>query len=221
MARRHEPLILPPAPDFHFEARLWDQGYQYVAGIDEAGRGALAGPVAVGVVVFPANPGLQATLSGVNDSKAMSPAQRAYWAERIQANALACQVGYARAEEIDALGIVPATHLAAQRALGVLLVSPEILIIDYLGLPDCSTPQISLVKGDARSLSVAAASVLAKTARDALLNELGTCYPGYGFGKHKGYGTAAHCAALERLGPTQVHRHSFKPVCDLLSISRI
>ncbi len=218
MVPRQEPLKLPPAPDFVLEARLWDLGYPYVAGIDEAGRGALAGPVAVGALIFPANPKLPAELNGVNDSKVMSPAQRAYWAERIQASALAWQVGYAQVEEIDELGIVPAVHLAARRALAALSISPEILITDYLVLPGYPLPQISLVKGDARSLSVAAASILAKTARDALLHDLGVRYPGYGFGRHKGYGTASHRAALHRLGPSQVHRQSFRPVCDLVSV---
>lgn len=217
MVLGHESVDLPPAPDFSLEARLWNLGFPYVAGIDEAGRGALAGPVAVGVIIFPADPKLHTNLSGVNDSKVMSPAQREYWAERIQASALDSQVGYAQVEEIDQLGILPAVHLAARRALAALNVTPGILITDYLELTECPLPHVSLVKGDARSLSVAAASILAKTARDALLSDLGTRYPGYGFEQHKGYGTAAHCAALKRLGPSRVHRLSFQPVSDLVS----
>ena len=218
MAPGRKPGGRLPSPDFYFEARLWDQGYRYVAGIDEAGRGALAGPVAVGAVIFPAGPNLQSkasaeasaeAMSGVNDSKVIKPAQREYLAARIQTLALAWQVGYAQAEEIDALGILAAVRLAARRALDGLSVSADSLITDYLELPDCPLPQIALVKGDARSLSVAAASILAKTARDALLRELASSYPGYGLDRHKGYGTFAHRAALERLGPSAIHRQSF------------
>ena len=209
MVRGHEPGRQLPSPDFSFEARLWARGYRYVAGIDEAGRGALAGPVAVGAAIFPADPNLRAKLTGVNDSKVINPAQRVYWAGRIRALALAWQVGYSQSEEIDALGIVPAVRLAAARALAGLSVEAEILITDYLELPDCPMPQIALVKGDARSLSVAAASILAKTARDALLRDLASSYQGYGFERHKGYGTLTHRAALERLGPSALHRQSF------------
>ncbi|HSF81182.1 MAG TPA: ribonuclease HII [Anaerolineales bacterium] len=215
MARGYDPNLLPPAPDFYFEARLWGNGYRVVAGIDEAGRGALAGPVAVGALVFPPDLDLQVELKGVNDSKLLAPEQRSYWAVRIQDVALAWQVGFSQAGEIDEYGIVPAVRLAAGRALAGLNVAPEILITDYLELPDCPLPQISLVKGDARSLSVAAASILAKTARDALLCDLEAGYPGYGFARHKGYGTAAHRAALERLGPSRLHRRSFEPLRSL------
>ena len=204
MAERQHPTL-----DFSLEARLWARGYVYVAGIDEAGRGALAGPVAVGVVVFPADPCLADGLNGVNDSKRLRPSQRVYWAERIRLHALAWQVGYAQAEEIDELGIVAAVRLATRRALAGLSLAPQILVTDYLELPEVKLPQISLVRGDACCLSVAAASILAKTARDALLRDLAIDHPGYGFDQHKGYGTAAHRAALERLGPSRVHRRSF------------
>jgi ribonuclease HII len=201
--------LLPPAPDLSFEQALWDSGLSVVAGIDEAGRGALAGPVAAGAVVLPCDPGVAVRLHGVRDSKQMSPRQREEARERIRAVALTWGVGLASPDEIDALGILPATRLAACRALEALNPLPEHLLLDYLFLPEIPLSQTALVKGDCRSLSIAAASVLAKTARDALLRELDVCYPGYGFAVHKGYGTQAHRLALRRLGASPVHRLSF------------
>lgn len=198
-----------PGPNLDFEKDLWQAGISRVAGIDEAGRGALAGPVSAAAVILPAQPDLLSLLSGVRDSKLMTPSQRAYWRAQITNIAVSWGVGFASAEEIDLLGILPATRLAAMRALVELCNAPEHLILDYLFLPDSPLPQTSLVKGDQRSLSIAAASVLAKTARDAELVALDAQMPGYGFARHKGYGTAAHCAALARLGPSPVHRRSF------------
>jgi ribonuclease HII len=202
---------LPLAPNFEFEIGLWDQGYNLVAGVDEAGRGALAGPVAAGALIFPSNPGLLPTLKGVRDSKQMTLAQRSFWAQRLEEVCLAWGVGFASSGEIDELGIVPATRLAVWRAVQALSRQPEHLLVDYLKLPDLSIAQTPLVKGDARSLSIAAASILAKTRRDALLCELEAQYPGYGLAQHKGYGTEMHRAALDRLGPSPIHRHSFAP----------
>lgn len=210
MAAKFDPGLLPPNPDLSFENELWEQGRFPVAGLDEAGRGALVGPVAAAAVVLPADPRLAEALLGVRDSKQMTPSDREYWAVRIKVEALAWGVGYAWPAEIDALGIVPATRLAMVRALEHLLTSPRHLLIDFLSLPECALPQTALVKGDARSLSIAAASVLAKTARDALLCALDLQYPGYGFAGHKGYATRAHYAALERLGPCAQHRFSFR-----------
>jgi ribonuclease HII len=146
-------------------------------------------------------------LKGVRDSKLMSPASRESWAPRIRAAALAFGVGFASAQEIDKLGIVPATKLAALRALELLAV--DALITDFLLFRDLEVPQIALVRGDQCVLSVAAASVLAKTARDARMLELGQSHPGYGFAKHKGYGTGLHAQALARLGLCEEHRCSF------------
>jgi ribonuclease HII len=197
-------------PDLAFEKELWRGRLTHVAGLDEAGRGALAGPVAVGAVILPPRPRLTRTLAGVRDSKLMTPLQRARWAGRIRSAALAWQVGFASAQEIDALGIVPATRLAALRALAGLGLAPDYLLTDFrLDLPELDTPQTSLVKGDRRCLSIAAASVLAKTARDALLCELDSEYPGYELERHKGYGTAGHRAAIGRLGHSPVHRRTF------------
>jgi ribonuclease HII len=201
--------LLPPAPDLSFEQALWDSGLSMVAGIDEAGRGALAGPVAAAAVVLPCDPGMAVRLQGVRDSKQMSPHQREEARERIQAVALTWGVGFASPDEIDTLGILPATRLAACRALEALNPLPDHLLLDYIFLPEIPLSQTALVKGDCRSLSIAAASVLAKTSRDAMLRELDVCYPGYGFAAHKGYGTQAHRLALRRLGASPVHRLSF------------
>ncbi len=215
--RKLDPALIPPAPDLVYEQALWEAGVQVVAGVDEAGRGALAGPVAAAALVLPADPSLGATLAGVRDSKQLTPTQRETWRECLQAVALAWAVGFASSEEIDMLGILPATRLAAHRALGSLAASPEHLLLDYLFLPDYPAPQTALAKGDQRSLSIAAASVLAKTARDALLIEYESRYPGYCFISNKGYGTGAHRAALARMGPCPVHRRSFAPVKMALS----
>jgi ribonuclease HII len=197
-------------PNLTFEKILWHSRLTRVAGLDEAGRGALAGPVAAGAVILPANPRLIRTLNGVRDSKLMTPDQRALWAGRIKSVALGWQVGFASADEIDTLGIVHATRLAALRALAGLGLSPDYLLTDFrLELPELETPQTALVKGDQKCLSIAAASVLAKTARDAMLCALESEYPGYGLERHKGYGTARHRAAIGRLGFSPIHRKTF------------
>lgn len=212
MPRRIDRALIPEAPNFSFEIPLWALGTQYVAGVDEAGRGPLAGPVAAAAVIFPAKPELMAILNGVRDSKELLPALREAWCQRIKEVALGWGVGFAAHTEIDACGIVYATRLAASRALRACKIDPQHLLLDYIFLPDDPLPQTALIKGDARSLSIAAASILAKTARDAHLVELGERYPGYGFAENKGYGTPAHLEALARLGPSAVHRRSFGPV---------
>lgn len=197
-------------PDLFFERKLWKSGLHHIVGLDEAGRGALAGPVAVGAVILPNILRLARTLSGVRDSKQMTPAERESAAARIQKVAQTWSVGFASAEEIDSDGIVRATRLAALRALGELEMSPDYLLTDFrLELPQLDISQTAFVRGDARCLSIAAASVLAKTARDALMRELDTQIPGYGLGKHKGYGTLAHRLALQRKGYSPIHRKTF------------
>jgi ribonuclease HII len=213
---RFDPSLLPPAPDLQFESEFWKSGLLHVAGIDEAGRGALAGPVAAGLVIFPPNDSLQVSMHGVRDSKQMTPAARYEWAARIQESALAWGVAFASHEEIDRLGIVPATRLAAQRALLACEYRADHLLLDYLFLPDIDIPQTKLVKGDQRSLSVAAASVLAKTARDTFMVELDGKFPGYQLTANKGYGTNRHLEALQQLGPSPIHRSSFAPVRNSL-----
>jgi ribonuclease HII len=199
-------------PDTFFESKFWNSGWPYVAGLDEAGRGALAGPVAVGAVILPNHKRLLSrSLAGVRDSKQMTPFEREWLVPRIKEVALAWGVGFASADEIDSLGIVPATRLAALRALTGLPVIPQYLLTDFrLELPELDISQTALVRGDAICLSIAAASILAKTARDQLMCELDLCYRGYELGKHKGYGTQAHRSAMERLGASPIHRKSFQ-----------
>lgn len=203
-------VCMRDVPDWALEALCWQAGLKYVAGMDEAGRGALAGPVAVGVVILPTDTALLRTLEGVRDSKQMTPLERARLAPRIRSISLAWALGFASADEIDRLGIVRAVQMAGMRAVAALELTPDFLLCDFrLLLPELETPQMALVKGDQKSLSIAAASVLAKTARDALLCEMDAQYPGYGLARHKGYGTAAHRMAISRLGPTGIHRRSF------------
>lgn len=199
-------------PNTKFESDLWNSGLHYVAGLDEAGRGALAGPVAVGAVILPNDKTLLArTLSGARDSKQLTPLARESLAPRIKETALNWSVGFATAAEIDSQGIVRATRLAAIRALHQFSISPQYLLTDFrLELPQLNISQTSIVKGDAHCLSIACASILAKTERDALMRELDSRYPGYGLGKHKGYGTQAHRSAMKRRGLSSVHRKSFK-----------
>lgn len=198
-------------PDLTYETHLWTH-YQYIAGLDEAGRGALAGPVAVGAVILPDDsPHLLQVLTGVRDSKQMTPLERETLAPRIQETALTWCVAFASAEEIDTLGIVHATRLAALRALSGLSCQPEYLLTDFrLELPQLDISQTALVKGDALCLSIAAASVLAKTARDRLMRELDVQFQGYGLGKHKGYGTQSHRSAMQRMGMSSIHRKTFR-----------
>jgi len=207
MARRNAEL--PACPSLIFEEALWAAGVRLVAGIDEAGRGPLAGPVAAAAVILPDNPQVAEQLPGVRDSKQLSPIARQAARQRIIDHALAWGVDFASPQEIDELGILPATCLAANRALEKLTIHPEHLLLDCLFLRELHLPQTSLVKGDCRSLSIAAASVLAKTARDALMLELDAQYPGYGLAAHKGYGTLAHRQAIRLLGPSPIHRQSF------------
>ncbi len=220
MARRKfDRSLLPERPDLHFEQVLWKQGLHFVAGVDEAGRGALAGPVAAGAVVLPADIGdLYDQLEGVQDSKVMNHRDREFWAETIKGIAVAWGVGFASATEIDQLGILPATCLAAGRAIHSLKSGVEHLLVDYIDLPDVLLPQTPLVKGDARSLSIAAASILAKTTRDAYLVDLDRIFPGYHFAQNKGYGTRDHRQAIDRLGPCDQHRKTFSPVRDFYSL---
>ncbi len=207
--RAFDRSLLPAEPNLAFELPLWKAGFSAVAGIDEAGRGALAGPVAAAAVVLPADRNIAPQLRGVRDSKQMTPEQREAMREKIVQYAVCWGVGLASAQEIDQLGILTATRLAAGRALEALSAPPAHLLIDYLELPGITIPQTALVKGDCRSLSIAAASILAKTSRDQILRELECTYPGYGFARHKGYGTQAHREAIRQLGACPEHRLSF------------
>jgi ribonuclease HII len=208
------PRLLSKSPDLRHERALWSNGLLWVAGVDEAGRGALAGPVAAAAVVLPQIADLIKEYSGVRDSKLMTPVQRKTWVRVIRDTAVTYGIGMASAAEIDRHGILPATQMAVARAVGALAVCPDFLLVDYIKLPEIPIPQISLVKGDVCSLSIAAASILAKTSRDALLQNLDERYPGYGFGANKGYGTSFHLDAIQRLGPSPLHRMSFAPLLD-------
>jgi len=214
MTSRIDPALLPKSPHLHHERALWANGLLWVAGVDEAGRGALAGPVAAAAVVLPQLTSLLQELSGVRDSKQMTAVQRGTWAQIIKHTAVTYGIGMASAGDIDRIGIVPATQLAVSRAIERLAVCPDYILVDYLNLPTIPIPQISLVKGDVYSLSIAAASIVAKTARDGLLVQLDEQFPGYGLGAHKGYGTASHLDAIQRLGPCPLHRMSFAPLAN-------
>jgi ribonuclease HII len=203
-------------PGLSFEEDCWRRGFTFVAGLDEAGRGAWAGPVMAGAVILPARQDIGDTLLGVYDSKLMTPAQRERWAGRIKDQALAWGVGSASSEEVDALGILPATRLAMLRAVEALTQPAQHLLIDAVRLPHCLLPQQSMFKGETHSLSIAAASVLAKTTRDAWMREMEEVYPGYGFARHKGYGTAFHHQMLKQLGVSAIHRKTFAPVRELV-----
>ena len=170
----------------------------------------MAGPVYAAAVIFPNDLSLLDTLHPVRDSKMMTPSNRDKWAPRIRSSSLAWAVDYASSQEIDSLGIVSATKLAATRALESLFSTPPLfLLTDYLIFPNIDLPQIALVKGDQLSLSIAAASVLAKTSRDLRMREYEITYPGYGFARHKGYGTQIHRHAVRNKGLCEIHRKSF------------
>lgn len=195
------------------EATLHARGYQQVAGLDEAGRGCWAGPVVAAAVVLGSVVQARPTLlAGVNDSKQLSAAQRAMLATTIRARVGGVGVGIVPAFLIDCLGIVPATRLAMELAILHLPQLPDALLIDALPLPGCPLPQRAIIRGDSACLSIAAASIIAKTTRDRLMTDFDRVYPLFQFGQHKGYGTALHQRALEQHGPTPLHRRSFKPL---------
>lgn len=191
------------------------QGYQHIAGIDEAGRGALAGPVVAAAVILPCH--IDAPwLARVKDSKRLSPARREVLFHHIHEIAISIGIGMAPNEVIDAQGLIRATRLAMKLAIDQLSPPPESLLIDYMLLPEVSLPQKGVTNGDSLCLSIACASIIAKVARDQLMIELDRIYPGYGLAQHKGYGTKEHLARLCRLGPSPIHRHSFKPIKEII-----
>jgi len=196
-------------PGLHLERELWASGVKFIGGVDEAGRGALAGPVMAGVVILPNLPQLGLTLAGVRDSKQMTPRQRGVWALKIKETALAWAVEAASAQEIDAFGILPSTRLAVNRAIQSLALMPEFLLLDYIHWPGLKNPHQMMPKGESQSLSIACASVLAKTERDAELVRLDQQYPGYGLARHKGYGTEIHRVAIQTKGFSPIHRRTF------------
>jgi ribonuclease HII len=208
---------VPRYPDLAAEQDLLRIGRVHIAGLDEAGRGAWAGPVVAAAVVLPLErDDLLQALHGVRDSKQMTPRQRLAWAERIHQIAVDVAVGQATPEQVDRIGVLAATRLAMACALDGLRSLPDHLLLDYVRLTSIALPQTAITHGDARALSIAAASVIAKVERDQRMRELDQTYPGYGFAAHKGYGTARHRVALERLGPCAIHRRTYAPVAALL-----
>jgi len=202
-------------PSFVEERVLEAQGYRYIAGIDEVGRGALAGPVVAAAVILPQDINTP-WLKLVRDSKQLTPAVREVLFQSIQRIAVAVGIGSASCEEIDVLGIVKATQLAMKLAVERLSPPPETLLIDYMFLPEVKLPQKGIINGDSLCFSIACASIIAKVTRDSLMVELDRAHPGYGLAQHKGYGTRGHLSCLHRLGPSPIHRRSFKPVKDII-----
>lgn len=187
------------------ERELWASGLTRVAGVDEAGVGPLAGPVVAAAVIFPEGCGLP----GVDDSKKLTPVRRATLALSIRESALAFSVALVTPEEIDRINVYQATLAAMGRAVDGLAIKPQYVLVDARRIPGCDLPQEAIIKGDAHCHAIAAASILAKTTRDALMRRYDDEFPGYGFADHKGYPTEAHREAIRRLGPCAIHRLSF------------
>ena len=202
-------------PSFAEEEILAAQGYQRIAGIDEVGRGALAGPVVAAAVILSRH--ISAPwLTEVKDSKQLTPARREVLFHHIHEIAISIGIGLAPHNFIDAHGIVKATRLAMKLAVDQLSPPPESLLIDYMRLPEVRLPQKGITDGDNLCMSIACASIIAKVARDRLMVEFDGVYPGYGLAQHKGYGTKEHLACLSRLGPCPIHRQSFRPVREMM-----
>jgi ribonuclease HII len=195
-----------------FEKKHWNNGIEHIAGIDEAGRGPLAGPVVASAVILPNN----INLPEVQDSKKLSERKREKLYVKIFQNALTVGVGIVHANDIDSLNILKATELAMKKAVGSLNIKPEILLIDGPHLKLAQFTQENIIKGDSLSLSIASASIIAKVTRDRLMKMYDIVFPKYGFAKHKGYGTKQHLQAIQELYATPIHRQSFKPVFTFL-----
>ena len=202
-----------PYPTFRYERHLIASGSLLIAGVDEAGCGAWAGPVYAAAVILPLNSRLRL----VRDSKTLSPRQRECLTSQIKERATAWAVGMVSHEEVDALNIRRASALAMRRSIEALHLIPEHILSDAFPIPGLSIPCTPIIRGDRHVKSIAAASIIAKTARDAWMKKLEAEYPGYGFAQHKGYGTKQHQEALKRLGPCEIHRMSYRPIKNLLS----
>ena len=200
-----------PSPTYQEEAWLLERGHTVVAGLDEVGRGPLAGPVVAGAVVLPQRPEGE-WLREVRDSKQMTRLQRERVFASLQSEAVSFDTGACSPLEVDDIGIVAATRLAMERALDGLGMRPDFLLLDAFPLPGVRIPQKPIIHGDALCLSIAAASVVAKITRDRFMEEQDERHPGYGFARHKGYATREHLRNLRRLGPSPIHRYSFAPL---------
>ncbi len=203
------------SPSFAEEKRLEEQGYQLIAGVDEVGCGALAGPVVAAAVILPSHIDTP-WLKQIRDSKQLTPARRQLLSEHIHEIATSIGIGIASHEFIDTQGLTKARRLAMKTAIDQLSPPPESLLIDYLSLPNVPLPQKGIKNGDSLCVSIACASIMAKVYRDHMMIDLDRAYPGYGLAKHKGYGTKKHLSCLHRLGPSPIHRQSFKPVRDII-----
>ena len=200
-------------PTYREEIALRDRGYALVAGLDEVGRGPLAGPVLAGVAILP--PQLEGDwVDLVRDSKQLTAKQREQVLPYLRESSLALEVGIVSSQDVDRLGIVAATRLAMTRAVNSLPLMPQFLLVDAISLPELPIPQKPIIKGDALCVSIAAASIVAKVTRDRMMVEQDAAYPDYGFARHKGYATREHLDSLKRLGPCPIHRQSFAPVRD-------
>ena len=197
---------------------LLSQGYSFIAGLDEAGRGCLAGPVVAAAVILPLGENCTSLFAGTRDSKQLTAQERDRLYVIIMRHALAIGVGIGSVELIDECNILQATKFAMGSALTQLSLSPQALLLDALLLPNVPLPQRSIIHGDGLCLSIAAASIIAKVTRDRMMVQLHEQYPAYGFSRHKGYGTEAHLAALREYGATPIHRRSFAPVRELFGL---
>jgi ribonuclease HII len=191
-----------------FERELWEGGLRLICGIDEVGRGPLAGPVTACAVIIEK----PLRLEFLDDSKVVTELRRVALDVQIREQAVAVSLGWADHMEIDSLNILGASRLAMHRAIAGLAMTPCKVLVDGYPLPNCAYPQLSIIDGDAKSAAIAAASIVAKVARDAVMNDLDAAFPGYGFAHNKGYSTRDHLVALNALGPCPVHRRSFGPV---------
>jgi len=202
-------------PSFAEEKSLEAQGYRLIAGVDEVGRGALAGPVVASAVILPCNLNTQ-WVGEVRESKQLTSARREFLSQHIQEIAISIGTGVSSHEIIDTQGIIKATRSAMKLAIDQLSPPPQCLLIDYMRLPESPLHQKGIKNGDSLCFSIACASIVAKVARDHLMAELDKIYPGYGLAEHKGYGTKEHFACLRRLGPSPIHRRSFQPIKNVI-----
>ena len=209
-------------PDFSLENATYGRGFSLIAGVDEVGRGPLAGPVVAAAVIFPPDlTGRETWLEPLDDSKRLSPTQRERVVELVEAHALAIAVAQVGPEAVDGLGIGQACIQAMLQAVQSLPLDPAYLLLDYVPLRECPVPFQTVVRGDTLSYSIAAASNVAKVARDRMMREANEVYPGYSFDRNKGYGTAQHLAQLREHGPCQIHRRSFRPVRESLGVRQV
>jgi ribonuclease HII len=208
--------VLPRFPNLDHENELKAQGYELIAGIDEVGRGALAGPVVASAVILP-HPANLSWLELVRDSKQLNSRKRKSLFELISQEALAVGIGIVPSQVIDAVNILKATKLAMMQAVERLPEQPSFLLIDRVTLSQCPIPQRGITRGDKLCLSIACASIIAKVTRDRVMEEFDQIYPGYGFGRHKGYGTRKHIVCLQKLGHSPIHRLYFAPVRNVIT----